>query len=203
MQVFVPFDGQEPKTRLADVLAPEERRAFAQAMLQDVLCALRERDHEPTVLATTPVDIDAPVRLDDRNLTPAVNAVLAENTPVAVVMADLPLVTASSLSQLFGADGDIVLAPGLGGGTNALVARHSDFRVDYHGGSYRKHLTNAAACGASVTTVDSFRLGIDIDEPDDLGEVLLHSEGQTARWLRAVGFELGPGKRGLCAQRTE
>jgi 2-phospho-L-lactate guanylyltransferase len=205
MRVLVPFDAQEPNTRLNPVLDAEERRAFAGAMLADVLTALRETDCDLDiqVLATAPADVDADVSVDDRPLTPAVNAVLgATETPVAVVMADLPLTTPAAVERLFSRPADVVLAPGLGGGTNALLARHPEFRVDYHGVSYRDHREAAAAVGATVRTVDSFRLALDVDDPTDLAEVLLHSNGDAAAWLREAGFSVSAGSGRMTAERS-
>lgn len=258
MDVVVPFDALEPKTRLAPVLDARERDAFARAMLRDVLDALdpldvgvldagpaddvpddvpdaestdpdrpTTADRAPTVLANAPVEVDAPVIVDERPLTDAVNGVLADRlrgregdgdrgvadgpdgpdrggtagpdgpdrrtfAPVAIVMADLALATPAALERLFDPGADIVVAPGRGGGTNALVVRHPDFRVDYHGASYRDHRENAAAVGASVAVVDSFRLASDVDEPPDLAEVLLHApaDGESRAWLRNEGFDL-------------
>lgn len=191
MRVVVPYAGSEPKTRLADALDADERAGFARAMLDDVLGAVRATDREPEVLSTRPLDLDAPVLVDERPLTPAVNAVLAgSDDPVAVVMADLPLVRPADLERLFAAAGDIALVPGRGGGTNALVARHPDFRVDYHGVSFRDHLAAAEAVGAEVGVVDSHRLSTDVDERADLVEVLLHGRGRAREWLREAGFEL-------------
>ncbi len=191
MEVVVPFDARDPKTRLGPFLAADERRSVARVMLDDVLDALSETGVEPTVLATDAVDCDAPVTVDERPLTPAVNGLLAAaESSVAVVMADLALATPASLECLFGADGDLVLAPGLGGGTNALVARHPDFRVDYHGVSYRDHCETGNALGVAVTTVDSFRLAVDVDDPSDLAEVLVHGTDETAAHLRELGVEV-------------
>lgn len=193
MRVVVPFSASEPKTRLAPVLTADERRQFALAMLDDVLDALVAAGVDPEVLATAPVDLDrnVSVTVDDRPLDPAVNDVLANTDgPVAVVMADLALATPAAIDRLRDADGDVVLAPGRGGGTNAFVARHPAFRVDYHGASIRDHRAIAAEIGAEVAEVDSYRLGTDVDEPADLTEVLLHGEGRSAEWLRAAGFEL-------------
>ncbi|MFB6173547.1 MAG: 2-phospho-L-lactate guanylyltransferase [Halobacteriales archaeon] len=189
MRVLVPYAPEEPKTRLSDALDAGERAAFSRAMLADVLGALREAGREPEVLATAPVEVDASVTVDERPLTPAVNAALGSG-PVAVVMADLPLATPAALERLFGTPGDVVIAPGRGGGTNALVARDPAFRVDYHGASYLDHLRAARAAGASVGEVDSHRLATDIDEPGDLVELLLHGEGAAREWLRDAGFEL-------------
>jgi 2-phospho-L-lactate guanylyltransferase len=196
MRVVVPYAASDPKTRLADALSPEERRAFADAMLTDVLAAVRATGREPEVLATAPVEADAPVVVDERPLTEAVNALLAETVegptdePVAVVMADLALATPKALSCLFEREGDVVLAPGRGGGTNALVARHPDFRVDYHGTSYLDHRRAAREAGAAVSVVDSHRLATDVDERADLAEVLIHDSGASFEWLREAGFEL-------------
>jgi 2-phospho-L-lactate guanylyltransferase len=197
MRVVVPFAAEAPKTRLRDELTPTDRDDFSRAMLEDVVATLRAAGREPEILATAPIDSDAAVTVDDRPLTEAVNAVLADASDadddgeaVAVVMADLALATPAAVERLLTATGDVVLAPGRGGGTNALVARHPDFRVDYHGASYRDHVDAAAAVGATVTTVDSFRLAVDVDEPGDLVEVLLHGEGLAAEWLRDAGFEL-------------
>jgi 2-phospho-L-lactate guanylyltransferase len=192
MDTIVPFDATTPKTRLAPVLDAEERRAFARTMLEDVLGALAPTPAEPLVLATAPVDCTAAVEIDDRPLTGAVNDHLHRRSgPTAVVMADLALATPGSVERLFAPDADVTLVPGRGGGTNALVARDPAFRVDYHGASFRDHRRIAESIDASVTTVDSFRLSTDVDEPADLVEVLLHArEGAAGAWLVDRGFEV-------------
>ncbi|MFB6081344.1 MAG: 2-phospho-L-lactate guanylyltransferase [Halanaeroarchaeum sp.] len=190
MRVVIPFDADTPKTRLSDVLSPAERTEFAHAMLRDVVATVVDAGGDPTVLATDPTNVDAPVTVDDRPLTPLVNAAIDDGTPLAVVMADLPIATSAALSRLFTADGDVVIAPGRGGGTNALVVRDPAFRVDYHGVSYADHRDGARAVGASVAEVDSFRLATDVDEATDLVEVLLHGEGEARRWLREQGFRV-------------
>jgi len=205
MEVTVPFSTDRPKSRLSDALSPDERAAFARAMLDDVLAAVAAAGGEPRVLATGPLDVDRPVSVDDRPLTDAVNAALDARLggggetgpdeapePVAVVMADLALATPAAVDRLFaaGRDADVAVAPGRGGGTNAFVASHPDFRVDYHGASYLDHREIAAEVGAAFETVDSHRLGTDVDEPADLAEVLIHGDGRSARWLREAGFAL-------------
>lgn len=188
MEVFVPFDVRDPKRRLEPFLSADERRAFARAMLTDVLAAVSEAGPEPTVLATATVDVDAAVEVDDRPLTPAVNVRLTDRPPpVAVVMADLPLLTPAAVRSLLDSPGDVVLAPGLGGGTNAVVARSPAVRVDYHGASIRDHLRMARKRDLQTNTVDSYRVGVDVDEPSDLVEVLLHARGVSRDWLEDHG----------------
>jgi 2-phospho-L-lactate guanylyltransferase len=204
MRVVVPFAAERPKTRLGDVLDPTERRTFARAMLRDVVGVVRDAGGEPTVLSTAPVaaEIDAPVEIDDRPLSEAVNGALGGGTPVAVVMSDLALATPRSLRRLFDAEGDVVVAPGRGAGTNALVVRHPEFRVDYHGASFLDHVEAARALDAAVREVDSFRLATDVDEPADLVELLVHGDGAARDWLVDAGFELADDGGRVEASRT-
>jgi 2-phospho-L-lactate guanylyltransferase len=195
MRLVVPVSGSDPKTRLASVLSHDERRGFTEAMLADVVDAVTAAGHDPEVISTAPLDCAAPVTVDDRGLDPLINDLLASTgtggeRALGVVMADLPLVTPKSIERLLAPDADVVLAPGLGGGTNAFVCRHPEFRVDYHGASIRDHRRIARDVGAGVTEVDSRRLATDIDEPGDLAEVLLHSDGAAADWLTDAGFSL-------------
>lgn len=193
MRVLVPYRVDEPKTRLAPVLDDEERREFSRLMLTDVLGAIREAGYTPTVLSTAslpdstvPIPVEGYI-VDDRPLTAAVNAHLEPET--AVVMADLALATPAAISELLSVDDGVGLAPGRGGGTNAIVTHHPRFQVDYHGASYRDHVTICEQIGADARTIDSFCLSADIDEPDDLTEVLLHGTGAAADWL-TERFEL-------------
>lgn len=204
LQVVVPFAAERPKTRLGGVLSAAERRAFADAMLTDVLAAVTAAGHEPTVLTTAPLDRDVPQIVDERPLGAAVDAVLADaepdhDRPLAVVMADLALATPTAIRRLTtvggetsetGAAADLVFAPGLGGGTNAVVVREPQFRTAYHGASIADHRRVAAELGARVREVDSRRLATDIDTPDDLAELLLHGDGAAHDWLVDAGFEL-------------
>lgn len=191
MRILVPFDAREPKTRLSGVLDDSEREQFARIMLTDVLDVLQRAGYEPTVLATAPVDCDCPVRIDQRELSTAVNAELGnEDYPVGIVMADLPLLTVDTVERLVDTPGDVVIAPGLNGGTNALVVRSPQFSADYHGVSFRDHYSQAVDEGLDVSVFDSFRLAVDIDCPEDLLEVLLHGENDTAEWLTSAGFSV-------------
>ena len=211
MRVLVPFDACRPKTRLSPVLSESERHDFARRLLADVLSALTETAHDPTVLANGSVEADVPVQIDEQPLTQAVNAALPDSKgelPIAIVMADLGLATADALEGLFVAgrsrNVDVAIVPGIGGGTNALVIDHPDFQVDYHGVSYRDHREHARDLGATVETVDSYRLSVDIDDPSDLPELLLHGRGTARTWLHEAGFAVGEaGTRRIDLTRAE
>lgn len=187
MRVVIPYTPDDPKSRLGPPLDPDERAAFAACMLEDVVAAARDAGARPEVLSTGQLeDPPAPVHVDERSLSPAVDATL--DPPMAVVMADLALLTPVAVRRALEAPGDVVLAPGRGGGTNALVVRDEAFSVDFHGVSIADHREIAAEAGLEVTEVDSYRLSTDIDEPEDLVEVLLHGGGRAADWLRGAGF---------------
>lgn len=191
MRVVVPYAVHDPKSRLSSVLSREERQEFSRAMLADVLNGVEKAGGSPVVLATDTIDVDVPVQVDDRSLSEAVNSELVRNPlPIGIVMADLALGTSRVFGDLFATPGDIVIAPGRGGGTNALVVRTAGFRVNYHGASYLDHLRVAYELEASLNEVDSYRLSTDIDEPSDLVEVFLRGEGAAADWLQDTGFRL-------------
>ncbi|MDY6780279.1 MAG: hypothetical protein SV760_07005 [Halobacteria archaeon] len=109
------------------------------------------------------------------------------------MMSDLALATPGSLGRLFSGADDLTLAPGRGGGTNGFVVRTDEaasrFRVDYHGASYLDHVERARDEGLGVSTVDSFRLSTDVDEPDDIVEVLIHGDGESHDYVDGL-FEL-------------
>jgi 2-phospho-L-lactate guanylyltransferase len=214
MRTVVPFDPRNPNSRLAAVLdgtdgdddddgecdEREQRREFAYAMLEDVLAAVRAAGGEPELLASAPVgrDVGAPVSVDERSLSVAVQDALTgsdgddSGLPAAVVMADLPLATPEAVGRLFDADADVALAPGTAGGTNALVVREPGFAVDYHGVSFRDHVAAAERAGLDVAAVDSFRLAVDVDDPRDLVDVLVHgdTDSRAAAWLSDAGYAL-------------
>jgi 2-phospho-L-lactate guanylyltransferase len=202
MRLVVPVSGSDPKTRLSPVLSPGERREFTEAMLTDVVDATKEAGHAPEVISTAPVASVAPVTVDERGLDSLINDLLTDGD-LAVVMADLPLLTPAAVQRLFDPDADVVLAPGLNGGTNAFVCRNPGFRVDYHGASIRDHRRLAREAGASLAEVDSRLLATDIDEPADLAEVLLHGDGAAADWLRDAGFELTTDDGRVTAERAD
>ncbi len=191
MRVLVPYDARNPKTRLDPLFSDTERRSFARTMLESVCRTLEATDRTPEILANRAIECDWPVTVDEQPLSDAVNTIIAESTEsVAVVMADLALATPTALERLFDTDGQVVFAPGLGGGTNAMVVRDTSFRVDYHGTSISDHLAAARAIGLRPTVLDSFRLAIDIDGPQDCREALIHDADPAATWLRNAGFSL-------------
>lgn len=202
MDTLVPYTPQQPKSRLGAILSGQERTAFARVMLEDVLNAVREAGGDPTVLTTERLrDLAVPQVVDERPLSPAVNAAL--DPPMAVVMADLALATRASLGRTFDVSADLGIVPGRGGGTNVLIVRDAAFSVDYHGNSLADHRAIAAEQDLDCREIDSFRLSTDIDEPVDLAEVLLHGTGRAPTWLREHGVRLQTSDGRVCVVRSD
>lgn len=194
MRVYVPYKPENAKSRLSPTLTPGERSELSWAMLSDVCRCIEATGNEPVVLTTREIDFDTETRVSEASLSEAVNATIRDaeptsGSPVAVVLADLGLVTPESVSKLFEPDTDVVLAPGRRCGTNALLTRSPAFSVDYHGTSFLDHRNGARRDGLTVDTIDSYRLGTDIDEPTDLVELLVHGRGGAKRYLEER-FEL-------------
>jgi len=113
---------------------------------------------------------------------------------ILIVMADLALLTQNDIAGILSCRGDVVLCPGRGGGTNMILIRAPEFRTCYQGLSFPKHLDCARQAGLKAEVFESFRAGSDIDCPEDLAEVLLHSRGEAKVLLEKMGFSIS--KRG-------
>lgn len=198
LRIVVPFRLQGTKSRLSPVLSEEERRVLAQAMLEDVLAAVAGFGRV-TVLSRPglePRDLGDGVEVTESelDLSGSLNALIEENSSlgwgsdILIVMADLALLTARDLYGILGTEGDVVLCPGRGGGTNMILIRDMRFRTCYRGCSFPRHLAFASQAGLRASIYESFRAGCDIDEPDDLLEVLLHSHGRARSALESMGF---------------
>jgi 2-phospho-L-lactate guanylyltransferase len=180
------------KTRLSGVLAPHERRALAQAMVEDVLSVLVEMASLDGVLLVSDdpaaeliahkyaIDVITESKLA---CAPGLNPVVEAATGVlrargvldmVVMHADLPLVQAQDVEDIIACQRDrkvdVVLASDLAGtGTNVMAftgAGHPAFR--YGPGSCQAHLADAAQRGLACKLMTNPRLGLDVDKPGDL-----------------------------------
>jgi 2-phospho-L-lactate guanylyltransferase len=190
---LIPYKPVNPKTRLSCVLDQPEREAFARAMLEDVIYAVRDANCTPVVVGTELYESeDVQVTIKDADLNVALNTILPEAvSPVMIIMADLPLADAASIKRVVATQSDVGLVPGRGGGTNVIFLKEPKrFHVDYYGTSFLKHKKIAEDAGLSCEVIDSFRLHTDIDEKEDLVELLIHGKGKSRAYLEALGFLL-------------
>lgn len=194
---LIPYKPKNPKTRLSALLSQEEREQFAAAMLEDVKAAVKDALCSPVLVCSELFDSeDVQVTITDTDLSGSINAILPQNVgPTLIIMADLPLADAVSVRRLLLTDKDLAIAPGRGGGTNAIFMKEPHkFHVDYYGASFLKHMKIAEEAGLSVDVIDSFRLHTDIDEPWDLAELLIHGTGKSRAYLEELGFVLSVDK---------
>jgi 2-phospho-L-lactate guanylyltransferase len=198
VRIIVPFKPNEAKSRLSSILSPEERRLLAFAMLGDVLNTA-EGFGEITILSRSDFNEFLPIRgfeivESERDLNDALNELIELNSELGwlydllIVMADLALITREDFHGILQTNGDVVLSPGRGGGTNMILIRDLRFRTCFEGISFLKHYESAQQQGLVVGIFSSYRSGCDIDEPSDILEVLLHSKGKAKTLLQSWGF---------------
>ena len=198
LMILVPVKHLETsKQRLSPLLTPPERFALAEAMLQDVLAALDVCNHrEHVVLVSGDARahglarqhgfgiIDDP---DDPGETGAIEiaarAAIERGTEFMLVLpADIPLITAAEVDRIFDAappEGTVLASSASGRGTNAVLQRPPGlFPLRFGNDSFLPHLAAAKATGKPVAVLRLPGIGVDIDEPADLGD-LLAAPGET------------------------
>lgn len=205
MRAVIPFKRENAKSRLSEVLSETQRQEFALCMLFDIISALEKSGKFDEIdilnssfssIMNTEFPLSVNVLLSEKNLNDALNEYLRKsaehwNGTVLIIMADMPLVTEKQITELTDKTADVVIAPGSGGGTNALLIQKPDkFHVDYYGTSFLDHLRIAEESGLTIDVYDSFLVSTDMDEPDDLVELLIHGQGRAADYLRSIGISL-------------
>lgn len=182
------------KQRLEDDLTEGTRRALAEAMVTDVLIALRRAKEVDEVLVVSgetmavalAAGYDAAAVVDDPEdaghsaaaMRGVESAIERGATRVVLVPGDCPALDPAELDALLAgtphanAPGarDVVVVPDRhGDGTNALVLTPPDaIRPAFGPGSRERHERLATEAGASVRAVDVPTLGLDVDTGDDL-----------------------------------
>lgn len=198
----------EAKGRLADLLARDERRRLALAMLEDVLRALQavpRIDHAAVVspdaavldrareLGADPIAEPASCRGVNQALAHA-SAALAERGADAllVIAADIPTALPADIEAVLDAlpANGIAVVPTDDRGTGALALRPPGavpFRYGRH--SSVTHRREAVARGLPTRVLHLPSLARDLDEPDDIAELLARpAETATHRLLAALSI---------------
>lgn len=189
MWAVVPYKGlRETKQRLAEVLAPDERRRFSRAMFEDVLAVLTAaeclsgvvvvtRDCEAAVLARR---LGAVILVDPEQAGQSAATTLAAHSLASagrggmiMIPADVPLVTTAEIAQIIrvhGAAPAVTIVPAHDHrGSNAVACSPPDvFTFGFGDDSFLPHLTTARRLGIDPAVVKLPGLGLDIDRPDDL-----------------------------------
>ena len=176
------------KSRLADILTPEQRRLLAERMLRHVLQVLKT---VPQVLGTLVISRDSEALAIAREYgmrtvqeagAPELNAALGRATQVVagwggdsvlVLPADLPLLEANDLAAMIDAGAGspvvVIATDGQRDGTNALFMRPPGvIPYAYGEGSFARHCVLAQQAGIPLQEHHSGSLELDIDVASDL-----------------------------------
>src|SRR4051794_16905671 len=178
----------QAKTRLSQVLSPEERQQLAETMLRHVLSVVQ---HVPQLMGTLVISRDNKAlsiareygaRTVQESGAPELNAALMRATQVIsrlngsailILPADLPLIVqedVQSIIRMGENEPSVVIATDQHqDGTNALFIRPPALiEYAYGPGSFRRHIDKAREADAEVHIYESERLSLDIDMPADL-----------------------------------
>jgi len=208
----------EAKQRLVPALAPEQRRALAAAMLEDVLAALAGARLDAAWVVTRDAAVAAIARrfgatvvteAENRGHTAAVAAAQAHAraegvTLFATIPGDVPCVTAAEIDALLdaAAGGPAVAfaASRSGAGTNGVAMTPADaMPLRFGEPSFEHHLAAARARGLTPCTLALPGLALDVDGPDDLELVRTERAGTHTARLVAGWDAARPRARAGCA----
>jgi len=194
------------KQRLMPVLSPAERRALAEAMLEDVLDALGAALPASVCVVTADADVielarcrNIPCLIEDQNRGHSEAVAFAQQRAresgaerFLTVPGDVPCVTASevlALLRALGREQGVAFVPSVSGfGTNgALLAPPDIMPLKFGEPSFDNHLAAARQRALSPLVLELSGLGLDIDAPEDLPLLLergpsTRSAALLARW---------------------
>ncbi len=189
------------KSRLADVLSPEERQQLTEMLFRRVLTAVKAAPQVAGVLVISrdpralSIARDMNAHTVQESGALELNSALMRATQVVggwrggavlILPADLPFITpedVSAMSTLGQEESTVVIATDQrNDGTNAMLVRPPGmFAYAYGPGSFQRHQALAREAGATVRVYHSERLALDIDMPSDLEEYYrLSGSGQAA-----------------------
>lgn len=201
-------DLENAKQRLVPVLSPEERRALARTMLEDVLDALGEASLDRVLVVTRDPEVIALARQhhasvleepENRGHTEAV--ALAQRVAAdrgaqrfLTIPGDVPQVTPQEIAALVAAASagpGVVFVPSRSGfGTNGVLLSPPDLmRLKFGEPSFANHLIAARRGGLDPVILSLPGLSLDIDGPEDL-RTLLENDRKTRsrRLIQTLGL---------------
>ena len=199
-------DPKRAKTRLADLLSADERRALAWAMFEDVsrAAAAAHTDrvalvssYEPAIERARRLGWEVLIEEAQSSESASVDWAsrrLAEMGFDAVMRlpADVPLVGAEDIDALLRVDlpqpAALMVPSREGTGTNAIIRTPPGlFPSRFGPDSLALHKGEAARVGVECLIVENARIALDIDEPADIRALIeSESETETFRLLRAM-----------------
>jgi len=180
------------KSSFSSTLENEKRENLVLAMLADVIGAVSQAsDVHPVVVspdekvlcyaraigASTLRDLGTDL---NKALMFAIKKVASNEERVLIIPADLPLVRARDIMKIMelSEPRSIVISPSKSDGTNALLLRPPDvIELRFGEESFPCHLQEASRKGVKPIIYRSSTVEFDVDEPEDLGHVLVNGIG--------------------------
>ncbi len=205
MKVIIPVSPiNSLKTRLSEFLNKEERKHLLLNMLRDIIRALDgldvviiSRDEEILDFAKNELKAEI-VKEKYKGLNNAIKQAFNEidDEEVIIIPADIPLIKKEHIKDILelSKDYDLIMAPSRGGGTNLLYLKSKNsIELKYEGFSFLKHLEEAKKKNLKYYIYDSFLISVDINTPEDLGEIFIHGDNTyTKNYLKSLGIEVEP-----------
>ncbi|HST20011.1 MAG TPA: 2-phospho-L-lactate guanylyltransferase [Blastocatellia bacterium] len=193
-------DPANAKTRLAQMLSPDERRLLAWAMFEDVSRAAAiatkpdrvviATSYRPAIEHAEQLGWDVLVEQSQQSESASVDwasRLLAERgfDLVMRLPADLPLVQAEDIDELLSkelrAPSALIVPSREGTGTNAIIRTPPAlFPSRFGPNSLALHKEAAARAGIECVIVHNPRIALDIDEPADLKLLIESGRGTQA-----------------------
>jgi 2-phospho-L-lactate guanylyltransferase len=186
---------ERSKSRLAPLLSHAERAALTLIMLEDVLEACFDQEtwevwlvsRDEAVLEVAAQRGARPIAEEGRSLLDAVRQVEGQiggrSSELAVLLADLPLLTGEALARALAREEAIVAAPaGSDAGTNLLVRRPpAVIPARFGRASFAKHRWAARRARVAFSEIRLPELEFDLDRPMDLARVLASERSSRTR----------------------
>jgi len=193
------------KRRLAPVMRAAERAHLARLMLEDVLDALAHSAAHLAGIVVVTADENAGALAAQRDAKvvscdgrDGINAAIRLGADramrcgggaVLIAPSDIPQLTPHGVAEAVDAIGTFgtlaLLSATRDGGTNLLACRPATALPLHFGpGSFKKHCASARRDGMHLRVLPPGDLGLDVDRPDDLADLLsLQSKTRTHAYL--------------------
>lgn len=195
--VIVPVkDLTKAKDRMSGFLTQAERKELALAMLRDVLGALMRSELPDRCLVVTldegvcelskELGFDLIIEKDQRGESASVDEASLICTEMGAqsvlrIPGDIPLVTPRDIDVVLGRpleQPSVILVPSRDRlGTNAILRTPPNvIRSQFGHDSLRKHIEDAGRFAVPCSEIENPRIGLDVDEPEDLRALLAYYE---------------------------
>lgn len=196
------------KTRLSPFLSENERTLLLKYMLKDIITNIKSNASKVIITSKDEDVLDYARNLklniykekkhDSNHLNNSLIDVLNyikeeyDQYNTLILPADIPLIKDKNMRYIKDNENDFIISPSKGGGTNLLyINQEYDYIPQFGEFSFFKHVKEAEKRNMNINIYDSFYLSLDINTPQDLGELLLHGVNtNTYNYLNSLNIKV-------------